>query len=268
MEQHVSKRPAMLRALIVAILALVVGALALAPQAWGQAAPDRRNVSAAEEPAGTPGAGLPVWYQDANGTRVFQCLGDQVLCAIEDPAAIDEIIYWAGETSMPVGNAGEARLVMAVEGAFDAEAGGAPITGSEIRVDAEGLRPNTSYRVTHPYGSFQVRTDGQGAFRRLNGAGCDIEVGDDCNFRAALQHPIFRNFLRVDGARPQNYMGNPELPRPVVGSPTGNNFFRIDGPGAGGGRDSRAQVNRFSIVGQLVRDGDLGNPPPPEPPDA
>ena len=180
---------------------------------------------------------------------------------------------------MPVGRPdaqgvrGEARLVMAVEGAFDPDAGGAPITGSVTSVGADGLRPNTVYRVSHPYGGFPVRTNGEGEFPRnantLAEAGCDIEVGEECNFAAALRSPVFRNFLRVNTGAPQGYMGDTEVPRNVVGSPVRDaannprNYFRIDGPNAGGRGDNRAQVNRFSIVGQLTQDTET-DPAPPE----
>lgn len=272
MVQQVGDRPAALKAAVVAFLAIVVAAIAIAPQAWAQAAPpDRRAVSDGEEDNG-----LPIWYQDADRTRVFQCLGDQALCAIEDPNAVDEVVYWSGEASMPVGGQeGEARLVMAVEGAFDPDAGGTPITGSVISVDADGLRPNTAYTVSHPYGGFRVRTDADGAFPRnantLAEAGCDIEAGQQCNFALALRSPVFRNLLRWDATRPappQGYLGDPERLHTVVGSPVRDaanrpqNYFRIEGPRAGGPGDERAQVNRFSIVGQLNRDTDTALAPP------
>lgn len=261
-------------ALLALLAALLVAAVALAPQAGAQAAPpDRRAVSDGEE-----ANGLPIWYQDADRTRVFQCLGDQALCGIEDPNAIEEVVYWSGEASMPVGGQeGEARLVMAVEGAFDPDADGAPITGSVISVDADGLRPNTAYTVSHPYGGFRVRTDAEGAFPRnantLAEAGCDIEVGQQCNFAAALRGPVFENFLRWDAtgpAAPQGYLGDPERLHTVAGSPVRDsanrpqNYFRIEGPRAGGPGDERAQVSRFSITGQLERDTITDAAPPEE----
>lgn len=275
MKQQPGIRSAALKATVAAFLALLAALVVLAPHVGAQAAPpDRRAVSDATE-----ANGLPAWYQDADGTRVFQCLGDQALCAIDDPNAIEEVVYWSGEASMPVGRPdaqgarGEARLVMAVEGAFDPDAGGAPITGGVISVDADGLSPNAVYSVSHPYGRFQVRTNARGEFPRnantLAERGCDIEVGEECDFGLALRSPVFRNFLRWNAGAPQGYLGDPEVPHTVVGSPVRDsanrpqNYFRIEGPNADGLRDSRAQVGRVSIVGQLTQDTDT-DPAPPE----
>ncbi len=209
---------------------------------------------------------------------MFQCLGNANLCAIEDPTApIEEVTYWAAETSMPVGRAGaqgEARLVMAVEGAFDPDAGGAPITGSVISVGVDGLNPNTVYRVSHPYAeTFSVRTNGQGEFPRNNNtldeAGCDIEVGQNCNFAAALRHPIFNNFLRpanIPWSTTRTHLSNPEVPVRVVGSQVDNaagnpqNYFRIEGPNAGGQGQQTQTSDRFSVIAQLERDTELATP--------
>ncbi len=281
MEQRSGNRAAILKVSIIALLALVVALIALAPQGAGaQTAPvDRRNVSANNEDNG-----LPRWYRDARGKLAFQCLSDQALCAIEDPALIDEVVYWAGEASMPVGRAdargrqGEALLVMAVEGAFETpETASDPITGSVILVRARGLRPNTVYKVSHPYGNFSVRTNDRGQFPRnaktLVEHGCDIEPGDICNFRLALRSPVFNNFLRWDPnvapAAPQGYYGDPEVGHRVVGSLIKNkagkpqNYFRIEGPAAGGAGKTVKQTGRFFITGQKFRDVDT-NPAPLE----
>lgn len=280
MEQRNGNRAAILKVSITVLLALLVALIALAPQAGAQTAPvDRRNVSANNEDNG-----LPRWYQDARGKAVFQCLSDQALCAIENPALIEEVVYWSGETSMPVGPAdargrqGQASLVMAVEGAFDPDAGGAPITGSIIQVRADGLRANTIYKVSHPYGNFSVRTNERGQFPRnaktLVEHGCDIEPGGSCNFRLALRSPLFKNFLRWDPnvapAAPQGYYGDPEVRHSVIGSLVKNaagkpqNYFRIEGPAAGGAGKTVKQTNKFFLAGQKFRDITTEAAPPEE----
>lgn len=265
------------KALLAAFAALMLSTAALAPQAGAQVAPaDQRAVSGENE-----ANGLPVSYTDARGHKAFQCLSDQALCAIEDPNAIGEVVYWAGETSMPVGKAdargrqGQASLVMSVEGAYESPATFTdPITGSVILVKADGLRPNTVYKVSHPYGNFQVRTNGDGEFPRnrntLAEAGCDIEPGGECDFGLALESPVFNNFLRWDTGAPAGYYGDPEVNHKVVGSLVKNaagkpqNYFRIEGPAAGGAGKAVKTTARFSVAGQKFQDTTTVLAPPEE----
>lgn len=265
------------KALLAAFAALMLSTAALAPQAGAQVAPvDQRAVSGENE-----ANGLPVSYTDARGHKAFQCLSDQALCAIEDPNAIDEVVYWAGGASMPVGKAdarglqGQASLVMSVEGAFDPDAGGAPITGGLIQVRADGLRANTVYKVSHPYGNFQVRTNDRGQFPRnanktLVEHGCDIALGEECDFGLALGSKVFNNFLRWDTGAPAGYYGDPEVNHKVVGSLVKNaagkpqNYFRIEGPAAGGAGKAVKTTARFSVAGQKFQDTTTVLAPPEE----
>lgn len=288
-EQRNRNGAAMLKVAITALLALLVALITIAPQAGAQTAPDRRAVSGENE-----ANGLPVSYTDARGHRAFQCLGDQALCAIEDASApAAEVVYWSAEGSMPVGRAdargrqGQASIVMAVEGSFEgadglpsnaADPNATRITGSVISIRADGLRANTVYKVSHPYGNFQVRTNDRGQFPRnaktLVEHGCDIEAGQNCNFRLALQSPIFNNFLRWDPrvapAAPAGYYGDPEVSHKVVGSLVRNaagnpqNYFRIEGLAAGGAGKHVRSTARFFIAGQKFQDTTTELAPPEE----
>ncbi len=254
--------------LAVVALTLLIAVLALIPISRVDAAANRKNVAATRTDTG-----LPSWYQDANGIRVTTCTEDPALCAIEDPTIPQgEVVYWAGEASMPAGLGGEARLVMAVEGSFinpdgtDATAPGPdtiPITGSVILARAEGLRPNTVYTVSHPYGVMRATTDASGRFRRIIEHGCDLAgAGETCNFRLALQNPLFGSFLRWDHSvpprAPAGFLGDPEVAHKVVGSPVKNragnpqNYFRIEGPRAGGPGRRVVGTNRFFITGRII----------------
>lgn len=278
MEQHVFGRIVTLRASVMVVVGLLLALVAAASQVGAQTAPpDQRAVSAEEE-----ANGFPVSYTDARGKNAFQCLGDQELCAIEDPNNIQEVVYWSAEANMPVGRPdaqgrrGQASLLMAVEGAFDPDAGNAPTTAGLILIQADGLRPNTVYTVIFPYGKFRVTTNDRGQFPRnaqtLREAGCDLEPGDTCDFSLALRSQVFNNFLRWDPAvapaAPAGYHGNPDVLHEVVGSlirdSRGNlqNYFRIEGPNAGNTRPA-AQANRFSVIGQRTRDTQT-DPAPPE----
>lgn len=261
-------RAPLIKALLAVLLALLVAALVLVPLSRVEAAVNRKAVAQART-----ADGLPSWYQDANGIRVTTCTDDPALCAIEDPTVPQgEIVYWAGEASMPVGVGGQARLVMAVEGSFmnpdgtDAQAPGPdtiPLTGSVILARATGLRPNTVYKISHPYGVMKSRTDDRGRFRKIIEHGCDLEgAGETCNFNLALQSPVFGSFLRWDPSvapkAPAGFLGDPEVAHRVVGSPVKNragnpqNYFRIEGPRAGGAGKTVAGTNRFSITGQVI----------------
>jgi hypothetical protein len=269
MNQHGSNSMKVSKVLFAVLAALLVAAIALVPQASkAHAALDRRNVSVAKE-----ANGLPVWYQDAKARRVFQCT-DAAMCGAEGTAA--EVVYWAGEASIPVGRKG-IDLVMAVEGSFmnpdgtDATAPDnetIPVTGSVLLSRGDGLKPNAAYRITYPYGVMQVRTDNTGKFRKLIENGCDIEAGQTCNPRLALSSPIFKGFLRWDpkvGAKaPAGFYGNPEVAHPVVGSPSGTNYLKVELVRPGKTPDIViGKTSRFSITGQKTR-GVQTDPAAPE----
>lgn len=209
--------------------------------------------------------GYPTWYSDDNGTRVAACLdGSDPRCALAGEAGFDpaqpslipnfpsEFFYWSAEALMDTPG-GRARLVLADEGAF-MTVDGSPAEGQQmvfgrIRVRADGLTPNTDYTVTHPYGSVVIRTDGTGNLRSDNDdIGCEVAP---CDFAAALASPVFESFIRWDSGAPAGYLGDGVTEHTVTGSPTGNNFFRIEGPGlpAGG-----IETNLFAVLGKLFVD--------------
>ena len=278
MKEHVDSHLLAFKGASMMVVALLVALVAAASQVGAQTPPpDQRAVSTEEE-----ANGFPVSYTDAKGKKAFQCLGDQELCAIEDPNNIQEVVYWSAAANMPVGlpdaqgRRGQASLLMSVEGAFDPAAGNAPTTAGLILIQADGLRPNTVYTVIFPYGKFRVTTNERGQFPRnaqtLREAGCDLEPGETCDFSLALRSQVFNNFLRWDPAvapaAPAGYHGDPNVLHEVVGSlirdSRGNlqNYFRIEGPNAGNTRPA-AQANRFSVTGQRTRDTQT-EPAPPE----
>lgn len=268
-----------MRLLLVLLSAILLASLVVATLTTkAEAAVDRRAVSPGAEP--NFNSGLLAWYQDARGLRVAPCL-DEAACALELPTPgqpvsatnfPDEVPYWVGETSMDVGETGaggSASLSMSVVGAvIDPTTGdpAAPGTGTAVteagtvmtfNLRAAGLQPSTVYRITYPYGAFGARTDANGEISRrlLDTAGCEIEAaGQTCNFNAALQSPVFGGFLYWDsrvGLEP-GFLGDPGVPHRVLGSPNGTNFFRIEGPEAGGVGVNRAQTNLFNITGQVL----------------
>src|SRR5262249_11119502 len=64
-------------------------------------------------------------------------------------------------------------------------------------------------------------------------------------------------FLSWDSGLPlldaagNSFIGNPTLTHTVTGSPTGNNFFQIDGPDIGGPGVNSVSTNQFAICGEI-----------------
>ncbi|MBI2196705.1 hypothetical protein HYU45_03820 [Candidatus Daviesbacteria bacterium] len=238
------------------------------PQAGGEA-PAEVAPGASEAGTVDETTGFPASYQDALGTSVVSCLDGTdpncVLPAAGEEAGFDptqptelgtnfpsEFFYWIAESDLlETPNGGKTFFRMAVEGAFLNEE---PLAGDQmvfgrLRLTGTGLEPNSVYTVTHPYGVDTYVTDELGIVRRGEGTediGC---FGAPCNFAAALQSRVFEGFLRWDSGAPAGYLGDAVTPHTVTGSPTGNNFFRIEGPGLGEGG---LFTNLFTVAGKLA----------------
>lgn len=221
--------------------------------------------------------GFPTWYADNLGNKVVPCLdGADPNCVL--PAAGEEpnfnpgqltvfpsnfpseFFYWIAESdSLTTPGGGKTFIRVAVEGAF---ANGGPLAGDQmvfgrIRATGTGLTPNSTYTVTHPYGTTFYRTDDTGKLRRNTSTedlGCTPAPGFPCNFSIALISRVFNGFLKWNTGAPAGYLGDGVTPHTVVGSPTGNNFFKITGPGLPAGGLS---TNLFTVSGKLF------TPPPP-----
>ncbi|QQG42994.1 MAG: hypothetical protein HYW45_02145 [Candidatus Daviesbacteria bacterium] len=235
---------------------------------------------------GDPGAGLidpsngfPLFYQDVLGTAVGACLdGSDPICVLPgagEEANFDpnqptvfstnfpsEFFYWIAESDQ-IGipdTGGKFMFRMAVEGAFLGED---PIPGDQmvfgrLRATGTGLVPNSTYTVTHPYGVDTYVTNAVGVMPRNSSTediGC--EVGP-CDFSLALASRVFQSFLQWDSGAPLGYLGDAITPHAVIGSPTGNNFVRIEGPGLPLGG---LLTNLFTVSGKLF--SELINPEEP-----
>ncbi|QQG43119.1 MAG: fibronectin type III domain-containing protein [Candidatus Daviesbacteria bacterium] len=171
-----------------------------------------------------------------------------------------EFFYWIAESDQIAipDTGGKFMFRMAVEGAFlneDPEAGGQMVFG-RLRATGNGLVPNSTYTVTHPYGVDTYVTNAVGVMPRNSSTediGC--EVGP-CDFSLALASRVFQSFLRWDVGAPPGYLGDAITAHSVIGSPTGNNFVKIEGPGLPPGG---LQTNLFTVSGKLF----AGAPPPP-----
>ncbi len=163
-------------------------------------------------------------------------------------------------------------LVLALEAAFAGT--GAPAPGQQIGFARLRIRIDTpvagTYRVTHPYGEEEFTNVPAGG-RAINMTR-DIMVIDgtdpDNAFTGALYGTVGPLFLTwpnytdplipgnavlqkpLDPADPLSpiiqYIGDPATPHAVTGSPSGNNYFRIQGPG---GIDVRTSL--FAVTGKV-----------------
>src|SRR5439155_12105155 len=133
---------------------------------------------------------------------------------------------------------GQALLIMLMEATF---VNGLIVPGDQmvfgrIRLRIDNLVVGQSYHITTPYGVFDLVA--QVAGRRGINFSQDIGLVPGA-FDLALNSGI-GPFLRWDSGLPivdglgNTFIGDPAVPHTATGSPSGNNFFRIDGPNIGG----------------------------------
>ncbi|HEX8722591.1 MAG TPA: choice-of-anchor D domain-containing protein [Pyrinomonadaceae bacterium] len=207
--------------------------------------------------------GFPMWYQDEQGRKLQLCLDSATLClstvvgtpqvntnGINFPG---EAFYWSAESSIARNVGDDALLVLAKEAAFTTEDAtvGEQITFDRIRVRIDALTPGANYTITHPFGVMVVQADVDGEINTTTDIGCG---GSPCDFRMSL-NGANNVFLRWDPlfapAAPAGYLGDPNTPHRVTGSPTGNNIFKVDGPNVGGAGINSIQTVLFTVSGKI-----------------
>jgi hypothetical protein len=192
----------------------------------------------------------------------------------------EEGFFWTSEafinedtadvTDLPAGLDG--ILVMAIEGAFGGT--GVPSDGNQITFARIRVRVDVpvagDYTITHPYGTLEF--PGVTVADGINYTD-DVMIADPANpdsgMIGAIYGVIGPQFLTWDTfdrtlvanppalqrpADPANpltspvihYIGDPAVEHPVTGSPTGDNFFRIEGPN---GID--VQTALFAVTGKV-----------------
>lgn len=215
-----------------------------------------------------PDTKFPFWYEDANGLRLDLCLDGPPNCL----AAANELVppegeaFWfQAEAGMPtIPNAPEALLTLATEAAFAGDGAGQESAFDRVRIRANVARAG-AYTVTHPYGTktFNVAAGDIGAAFEINDTvdfGCSAPIpgvntcadGIPPDFDLAARGAI-GPFLTWDtfglppasGGPPLGFIGDAATPHRVTGSPTGNNLFRVVGPGV------NASTNLFTVQGKI-----------------
>lgn len=219
------------------------------------------------EPCLLPLAGAP---DPLNAAQM--CLGDPV--NPDNPASValgvgDETFWWMAEAqARPLVAGGKALLTLALEGAFGGvgvAADGQQIAFGRIRVRVDVPVAGT-YTITHPFGTIVFPnvtvadginfTEDLGNLNFLfpevgfNGA-LSSKLGPFLtwpNYADPVANPGLRAVDPLSGALLAQYVGDPAVPHVVTGSPTGNNFFRIQGP-VGSGIDESTDL--FAVMGRV-----------------
>src|SRR5262249_6476284 len=159
----------------------------------------------------------------------------------------DEWFYFRAISTMTTPTGGKALLTLATEGAFlnGVVVPGDQITFTRLRIRVPGLTPGGTYTVTHPYGSETLQADAFGVvnFTRDTARAAGVfgptltgDVGPFLTFATGAPPPAAGQIGSVN-------------PQTVQGSPCGQNFFSVEGPGLGAG----IATDQFTtLIGQIA----------------
>lgn len=232
-----------------------------------------------------PENGFPLWYQDSTGRKLGLCLkGANGLAdtkCVLPPAGAEanfnptraisfpsnfpsESFYYIADSKMNVGpsRSGKAVLRMALEAAFTS---GKPQAGQQItflRVNLKkmgGLTPNSNFKVTYPFGTFNFSSDRFGN-SIVTGAGQSYRAEDGSfaagapNIFSALLPATSTNISKflgaVSPAAPAGYIGNPGILQTIESGPNGN-VFKIEGLNIGGRGVNVIETNLWNVAGRI-----------------
>ena len=210
-----------------------------------------------------PATQYPLWYRGSDGLGLEICVDEtaanaaipgNLLCLLDpgerqDPANPvisfpdnfwPEIFWTRVDAEMGTAGGGLALLVTALEGAFANEdpAVGENISFARIRVRIDNPVAGADLKVTHPFGvvTFVDVPAGARAVNVTSDVGIQAVPPPPSDFTGALTGSI-GPFLRwtapdfpVLDQFGDAYIGDPNIPHTMTGSPLGTNFFRVEGP--------------------------------------
>jgi hypothetical protein len=224
-----------LRAAVTALLAAVATTAVAAPVAHA----DLAAVGPVD-----PATQVPAWFSDTNGLKLGLCLGTTPPCfttAAQFNAPDGEGFYWRAFADLTIGASGKARMNLAQEATNPA---GGRAAFMRVRFTMVGAAPNTTYRVTYPFGTLSLTTDGLGNAKSSVDTGCTL--GPCPSFAGALTGAIgpFLTWDATPPAPPAGYIGDSLTPHAVVGGTNGNSFT-VAGPGG-------STTNLWTVGGMLA----------------
>lgn len=225
------------------------------------------------------------------GLQLTLCVPGDAMCISDpiDPASAiqntlrtgGEAFWWSADARFDIGD-GRASLTLGLEATFAGT--GAVADGQQIAFGRERIRIDTpeagTYRVTHPYGQriFENVAAGDKGINFTSDIGITDPADPDSAMVGALYSDIGPTFLRwatfnedpelTDdllvtphaSSTPETplynyYVGNPGVERPVVGSPLGTNFFRVErlvgGTVEDGTWDLVGETTLFAVSGKV-----------------
>lgn len=224
---------------------------------------------------------FPTWFSDTNGTTLQLCLdgdGASGVCLYDEVVAGNafseatgfgaEAFWWSADAVIDLPNNRGAVLVLALEAAYANEE---PVDGDQFAFSRVRIRIDTpvqgEYKVWHPFlrkdqGCQPEVFDAPAGLRAIN---VTRDIGGNAPFDTMMDGEV-GPFLVWDPAvpprAPAGYVGDPQVLHPVVGSPCGENVFRIEGP-AGSNLDGQGgnvvETRMFSVQGKLYEES--GTPP-------
>lgn len=225
-----------------------------------------------------PQHGYPTWYSDGT-VKLKYCYTAEDGCVSTPPNSgpasypdnfPDEAFWFHAEASG--GNLGLYEAALEGAHANEVVVDGDQMGFARLRFRLENLVIGAEYTITHPYGvhTFEaVEEKGVGIIEQTIDEGCDPEAGGPCNwdsvgaaFLGEYQLGTTATFLRQVNA-PAGRLGDPAIPAPVTGAPSGNNFVQVTGPNAGGPGVNTLTVDTFGIQGVISEEVD-GAPSTPD----
>jgi len=209
---------------------------------------------------------FPTWYDDGVGTNLALCVDDGLCPAspqqFTNQAPNDEAFYMLASADLSGPNGQSVTMEFAIEAAWlDPNT---PITFGRIQATLDGLEPNSTYTVEHPWGVSHFTTEPDGTLVGGKRAAQREETSGD--FADTLNTPI-GPFIRSVSA-PAGYIGNGVTATAVTGS-TIRNSIRVTGPGL---PEAVTDVNGVIVTpagittDQFVVEGKLFDPNAPLPP--
>jgi PKD repeat protein len=216
-----------------------------------------------------PNNGFPSWYRDTNGLSLDLCTTDPLLCLLDAPITLsapglafpdnyggtfpDELFWQRCDGLMTTSGTGRALLVIALEAAFanGPVAAGDQVAFGRVRLRVDNLVAGATYTITTPVGVFSVVATGSGP----NSINVTTDVGlvpgvFPANLGNVGPFLTWDTGLPILDAAGNEYVGDPNIEHTITGSPSGTNFFRIDGPAVGGPGVNRIETNLFSVMGK------------------
>lgn len=209
-----------------------------------------------------------------------------------------ESFWWSAEASVDGTSAGRILLVLAQEAAFTGDAAADVADGNQqafgrIRVRIDNPPAIGTYTVTHPYGTETLEavegvvpgvadriffTDDTGCFllpglinscADFNPITADPSdtffnlatvgrIGPFLTWDTFNPNPALSDPLLVNAVNSRRHVGRADVNHKVVGSPAGNNFFRVEGPASADffpdvpGIQNVVETDLFAVTGKLA----------------